>query len=100
MHPVQPGHALVIPKKHTDYIFDINDEEYCELMLNVKMVAVLLKSKMNSKKVGIIVEGFGVSHGHVHLIPINGLGELNTDKARMDADIEELRNLANKILNG
>ncbi len=100
IHPIQTGHTLVIPKKHTDYVFDIDDAEYCELMLNAKKVAAILKTKFHSKKVGMIVEGFAIPHAHVHLVPINGVNELNPDIARMDVHIEELKKLSKEILHG
>ncbi len=98
IHPIQPGHALIIPKKHTDHVFDLSDNAYCELMIHAKEVALKLKTKMDSKKVGMIVEGFAIPHAHVHLVPINEGGELNPDNARMDANIEDLKKLANQIL--
>ncbi len=76
IHPAQPGHTLLIPKKHDDYIFDLSDDEYTEHFLEAKKVAKHLKEKLNSKRIGIIVEGFGVSHIHVHLIPINNPQEI------------------------
>ncbi len=97
INPIQNGHTLVIPKLHNDYVFDINDEDYLELMLSAKKVAGILKSKFNSKKVGMIVEGFAISHAHIHLVPINGVNELNPDKARMNVDIDELRKTAEYI---
>ena len=36
VNPLNPGHVLLIPKKHEDYLFDLNDNEYTELMLNAK----------------------------------------------------------------
>jgi len=58
VNPMTPGHTILTPKKHTDYLFDLNDDEYCELMKNVKEIAQLLKSKLNTKRVGVVVEGF------------------------------------------
>ncbi len=68
----------MIPKKHDDYIFDLLDNEYSELMLTTKKVAKHLQDKLKTKRIGIIVEGFGVAHVHVHLIPINGLNEITS----------------------
>ena len=96
-NPVKPGHTLLIPKKHTDYIFDLSDDEYCELMLTAKKVAKLLKSKLHPKRVGIAVEGFGVSHVHVHLVPIDKGYELNPSNAK-PAVKGELEEIAKKIL--
>jgi len=96
MNPINPGHALLIPKKHDDYIFDLNNEEYSELMLKAKEVAKLLKEKLNPKRIGIIVEGFGVSHVHVHLVPINFPDEICNKRKPIDS--EELNKIAERIL--
>jgi histidine triad (HIT) family protein len=96
VNPVSEGHALLIPKKHTDYLFDINDLEYSDLFLKAKELAVLLKSKIQPKKVGIVVEGFGVAHAHIHLVPINHAGELDSINAKK-ASAEELQKVAEKI---
>ena len=98
MNPINPGHALLIPKKHDDYIFDLNNEEYSELMLTAKEVAKLLKEKLNPKRIGIIVEGFGVSHVHIHLVPINFPDEICNK--RKPIETEELNKIAKRILNG
>ena len=45
-NPINSGHTLVIPKKHDNYIFDLNDREYSELMLKAKTVAKTLKEKL------------------------------------------------------
>ncbi|MEK6741570.1 MAG: HIT family protein [Nanoarchaeota archaeon] len=95
-NPVKPGHVLVVPKKHNDYVFDLDDAEYTELMLESKKVAKILKNRLQPKKVGLVVEGFGVAHVHVHLIPINKGNELNPEKAK-HSDIEELNRIAMKI---
>ena len=97
MNPINPGHALLIPKKHDDYIFDLNNEEYSELMLKAKEVAKLLKEKLNPKRIGIIVEGFGVSHVHIHLVPINFPDEICNKRKPIDS--EELNKIAERILN-
>jgi len=95
--PVSPGHTLIIPKKHEDYLFDLNNFDYKKLMLDVKFVSNILKSKLNPKKIGLIVEGFEVPHVHIHLIPINKGGELNLSKAK-HSNLEELKKIADKIL--
>jgi len=95
-NPINPGHTLAIPKKHTDYIFDLNDREYCELMMKAKEVAKILKSRLKPKRVGIAVEGFGVPHIHVHLVPLNKGNELNPERARATHP-DELKKIAEKI---
>lgn len=96
LNPINPGHTLLIPKKHSEYLFDLNDKDYNELMLKVNKIAKLLKEKLNSKKVGLIIEGFAIPHVHVHLIPINKGGELNPERAKSMSK-EELIKIAERI---
>lgn len=74
INPIRDGHVLVIPKKETDYIFDLNEEEYKELMSVSKKIAELLTEKLKGKlhfsKVAMIIEGLQVPHVHVHLVPL------------------------------
>jgi len=96
MNPINSGHTLLIPKKHDDYIFDMKKREYVKLMLTAKKVARLLKEKLNPKRIGIIVEGFGVPHVHIHLVPINLPDEICNK--RKPTQTEELNKIAEKIL--
>jgi histidine triad (HIT) family protein len=94
--PINPGHTLVIPKKHANYIFNLKNKEYKELMLKSKEVAKVLKKKLNPKRVGMAVEGFGVPHVHVHLVPENNGNELNPERAKPMLP-NELKKMIDKI---
>lgn len=94
--PINPGHTLLVPKKHDDYLFDLTDIHYASVLLKAKDLAKLLKDKLNPKRVGLVVEGFGVAHVHVHLIPINQANELNPERAKL-ATMEELEAIAKKL---
>jgi histidine triad (HIT) family protein len=70
VHPVNDGHTLVVPKKEvSDYLY-MNEDEYLKLFNKARKIAGMLKQKINSPRVGLVVEGFGVPHVHVHLIPV------------------------------
>ncbi|MBI2045500.1 HIT family protein [Candidatus Pacearchaeota archaeon] len=98
VNPINPGHVLVVPRKHDDYLFDISEKEYEGLMLTAKNIAILIKSKLNPKRVGLVVEGFAVPHIHVHLVPINNGNELNPERAKPSSK-EELNKIASKLKN-
>ncbi len=96
LRPVNPGHTLVIPKKEVDYIFDMEDELLRGLMIFAKKVARAIGKAFPCKKVGVMVAGIEVPHAHVHLIPINSVGDLSFAKAKT-ATQEELVSAAQKI---
>ncbi len=98
INSINPGHTLLIPKKHEDYLFDLNDNEYSSLMLKCKAVAKILKGKLNPKRVGMAVEGFGVPHVHIHLVPINNPNELNPERAKQ-ANNQELIKMKDILTN-
>lgn len=95
--PMNPGHILVVPKQETDYLFDLDDEQYLQLFVFCKKLAPALKKATGAKRIGLAVEGFGVPHVHVHLVPINTLNEMNPERAR-DASAEELEEMYAKIM--
>ncbi len=97
IRPVNPGHVLVIPRKEVDYIFDLDDEVYNALFAYAKSFAPALKKATGSSRVGIVVEGFGVPHAHIHLIPINNPHELDPHRAHAVSD-EELVSMKEKII--
>ena len=71
IHPVQPGHVLVIPKQEINHLWDLPSEDYLALMATVQKVALRQRSVLNVERVGVQVEGLDVPHAHVKLIPFN-----------------------------
>ncbi|MDD3178054.1 MAG: HIT family protein [Candidatus ainarchaeum sp.] len=96
-NPMHPGHTLLIPKEHTDYIFDLNDEKLSELFIISKKVSQILKKATNCEKVGIAVEGFLVRHVHVHLVPLNN-GDSLDPCLQKPAEQSELDSVYEKII--
>lgn len=97
VRPLTAGHTLVIPKKEVDYIFDIGDETYAGLFLFAKIVAKAVKTAIPCTKVGIAVIGLEVPHAHIHLVPMNTIGDLNFEKERAQFTPEEYKEIAEKI---
>ncbi len=97
VRPLTAGHTLVIPKMDTDYIFDIADEQYAGLFLFAKIVAKAIKETIPCTKVGVAVIGLEVPHAHIHLVPMNNIGDLNFEKERVQFTEEEYNTIADKI---
>jgi histidine triad (HIT) family protein len=95
--PVAKGHALVVPKKEIDYIFDLPDEELQALNLFAKEVARKIQAVVPCKKIGVSVIGLEVPHAHIHLIPINNIHDMNFEKERLKFTAEEYAELCQNI---
>ena len=67
--PLAKGHTLVIPKKETDYIFDIPSAEHQGLWSFAQTVAKAIGKAVPCRRVGVAVIGLEVPHAHIHLIP-------------------------------
>jgi len=97
INPLSKGHTLVIPKKETDNIFDLDDETYMGLFLFAKKIAKAIEKTISCKKVGITVIGLEVPHAHVHLIPINGIYDIDFSKPKLKLTSDELLAIASRI---
>lgn len=97
--PLTKGHALVIPKKEVDYIFDIDDETYLGLMKFSKRVALALKKSITCNRVSLQVIGLEVPHAHVHLIPITNMKDCDFSNSKLKFTNSEFEEIANLIAN-
>lgn len=95
--PLRKGHVLVIPKRETDYIFDIEDQELGEMMVFAKNVAKKIEKVFPCKRIGVTVIGLEVPHAHIHLIPINSIADMDFGQEKLSITIEELAEIAEKI---
>jgi histidine triad (HIT) family protein len=99
IHPVQPGHTLVVPKKQVEFVWDMEPADYQALMAAVQKIGAQLRAKTGSKYVGTRIESTDVPHAHVHVIPFNTPEEfhrhpdmtLPPDNDALDAMAAELK---------
>jgi histidine triad (HIT) family protein len=97
INPLVKGHTLVIPKKEEDYIFDIEDEDYSEMMLFAKKVAFGVRRAVPCKRVGVAVIGLEVPHAHIHLIPLNSMSDINFSLPKLTLPKEIMEETAARI---
>lgn len=95
--PLAEGHVLVVPKQDIDYIFDIEDELLSHTMLFAKKVAKAIKRAIPCEKVGVAVIGLDVRHAHIHLVPLQEVGDLNFAKEKLQLPSEQMKAIADKI---
>jgi histidine triad (HIT) family protein len=97
INPLAKGHTLVIPKEEIDYIFDIEDDTLAEMMLFAKKVGLAIEKAVPCERIGISVIGLEVPHAHMHLIPINHIGDMNFSRPKLSFSQEELGKIAESI---
>jgi histidine triad (HIT) family protein len=87
----------VIPKKEIDYIFDVDDQTLGGMMIFAKKVAKAIEKVIPCERIGITVIGLEVPHAHIHLIPINGLHDMEFSKPKLKLSQEEFMEIAAKV---
>ncbi len=95
--PLAKGHVLVIPKKETDYIFDINSDDYLALWQFSQKVAKAMDKVIPCKRIGVAVIGLEVPHVHIHLVPINNVSDINFERPKLKFSDEQMNEVAQKI---
>ena len=97
IYPLVKGHVLVIPKKETNYIFDIDSNEYLLFWQFARQVAKAMDKVFDCERIGVAVIGLEVPHAHIHLVPINEVGDINFEKTKLKFSESEMNDVARKI---
>lgn len=97
INPLVLGHTLVVPKQEVDFIFDLDDDTLAGLNVFAKKVAHAIKKAVPCKRIGVAVIGLEVPHTHVHLVPMNSMGDLNFTRSKLSPSKGELETTAKKI---
>jgi len=95
--PLAKGHVIVIPKKETDYIFDIASDEYLELFKFAQKVAKAMGKVIDCKRIGVAVIGLEVPHAHIHLVPLNHVSDINFERPKLNFPEDVMKEVAEKI---
>ena len=95
--PLAEGHVLVVPKKETDYLFDLDDTHLSGIFVFAKSVAQALKKVVTCKRIGVAVIGLEVPHAHIHLIPLQSVDDINLSRPKLKVAPERLQEITNRI---
>lgn len=99
IHPIQPGHTLVVSKTQVPTFMDLTDEDAAALWAAARKVAKRLREVYPDKKrIAMAIEGFDVDHAHLHLIPVDSHAEFTTPQD-MDGESDHaaLEEIAKKL---
>ncbi|WP_209330569.1 HIT family protein [Lunatimonas salinarum] len=95
--PLVKGHLLVVPKVEVDYIFDLEEQDYADLMRFAKKVAIAQEKVINCTRIGVAVIGLEVPHVHIHLVPLRTMADIDFSRPKLKLDAEAMQEIAAKI---
>ena len=97
INPLRAGHTLVVPKRETDYIFDLDDDYLGGMIIFSKKVAAAIKSAIPCNRIGVAILGLEVAHAHIHLVPMDTMEDINFRNQKLKFSPEEFKEIAAKI---
>jgi histidine triad (HIT) family protein len=94
--PINPGHLLIVPKKHSETIYDMSETDYADAFGLIRKIEGPLQRLTDAKIIGVAVSGLGVAHTHIHVVPLHSDSDLNPERAKIVPE-EELQDMFEKI---
>ena len=95
--PIKKGHTLVVPKVQIDYLFDLDDILLSDLMIFAKKVAQKMERAISCERIGIAVIGLEVPHAHIHLVPLDTVGDIDFSQPKLQLSAMEMTEIADSI---
>lgn len=105
INPVNKGHLLVLPKKHSENIFDFDEPEISNVMKVIKKLSKILIDTLKAEGINIIQNncksaGQIIFHSHFHIIPRYSGDGIKIGMVHGKYDEGEMKEFANKIRSG
>jgi diadenosine tetraphosphate (Ap4A) HIT family hydrolase len=95
--PLRPGHTLVVPIQEIDHWLDVPPGLLQHLTGVAQKIGQAIQASFRPEKVGLMIAGLEVRHVHLHLVPIQSLGDLDFARADANASAETLDAAAEKL---
>jgi histidine triad (HIT) family protein len=106
--PMRKGHLLLITKAEVDKIYDLDEGLYNKLFSKAKEVSLIIEKEITKKfpelnitRVAYAVEGYGVPHAHLHLVPLSKQHEFlsGNNYVATKEELDEMKEFYSKIFN-
>lgn len=78
LHPIRPGHTLVIPKAHHAWFEDIPAPRAARVMDCSQTLARRMKRLYGVERVAMFFTGIHVPHAHAHVLPMHELHDVTS----------------------
>jgi len=97
IRPLRPGHTLVVPRAEVDHWLDVDPAVLSHLTAVAQRIGRAQMAAFKPARIGMMIAGLEVPHLHIHVVPIQGIHDLdfanqdpNPDEAMMDASAESI----------
>jgi diadenosine tetraphosphate (Ap4A) HIT family hydrolase len=97
IHPIRPGHTLVVPRAEIDHWLDLDPALANHLTIVAQSIGRAIQRAFQPVKVALMIAGLEVLHTHLHLFPIRELADINPANQDLRAKPEDLDEAARKI---
>jgi histidine triad (HIT) family protein len=97
IEPMMPGHTLVVTREEIDHWIDMDADLNAHLFRVAQIIGRAQDAEWHPRRVGVLVIGEEVPHVHVHVVPINEVGELSFAHVNRSPSPEELDDAAERI---
>ena len=97
INPLRPGHVLVVPRAEVDHWLDCPPDLRDHMMTVSQTIGRAIMDVYEPARVGFMIAGLEVPHLHVHLVPIDGMGDLDFANAAASVDRDDLEAQARSI---
>jgi len=97
VNPLRRGHTLVVPRTEVDHWIDCPPDLSDHLFSVARQIGVVLHGAFRPTRVGLIIAGLEVPHLHIHLVPIDGVHDLDFANAARSVERQELDDTASAI---
>jgi histidine triad (HIT) family protein len=102
INPCAKGHLMIIPKRHSRWVWDMDREEYLNYMDRVRYLARVLRKAFETDCIQEAIVGMDVAHSHVHLLPRvegDGFDGISIVPMSPRPSSEEMGKIADRIRN-
>jgi histidine triad (HIT) family protein len=97
IHPLRPGHTLVVPRAEVDHWLDLSPELAAHLMRVAQSVGKAVERAFKPARVGLMIAGLEVPHVHLHVVPIDTVHDLDFSNQDLNAKPEDLERAAQSL---
>lgn len=84
--PLRPGHTLVVPRAEIGHWLDVEADLLGRLMSTAQAIGRAQMAAFEPARIGLVLVGLEVPHVHFHVVPINGVHDLDFDNQDPNPD--------------